>query len=80
MTATAVAQGPAATRTSPYRLSFGHVLRAEWIKFRTLRSTAWTLAITVVVMAAIALMFAALMSSSPTTPSWPRAPAASCRA
>ncbi|MFC8924153.1 ABC transporter permease [Cellulosimicrobium sp. NPDC057127] len=63
MTATAVAQGPTTTRTSPYRLSFGHVLRAEWIKFRTLRSTAWTLAITVVVMAAIALMFAALMSS-----------------
>lgn len=63
MTATAVAQGPTTTRTSPYRLSFGHVLRAEWIKFRTLRSTAWTLAITVVVMAAISLMFAALMSS-----------------
>lgn len=63
MTATAVAQGSTTTRTSPYRLSFGHVLRAEWIKFRTLRSTAWTLAITVVVMAAIALMFAALMSS-----------------
>jgi ABC-2 type transport system permease protein len=63
MTATAVAQGPTTTRTSPYRLTFGHVLRAEWVKFRTLRSTAWTLAITVVVMAAIALMFAALMSS-----------------
>ncbi len=47
----------------PYRLSFGHVLRSEWIKFRTLRSTWWTLGITVVVMVGFSLMFAAVMSS-----------------
>jgi ABC-2 type transport system permease protein len=63
MTATAVAPGPTTARTSPYRLTFGHVLRSEWIKFRSLRSTWWTLALTVVVMAAISLMFAAIMSS-----------------
>ncbi|WP_069387136.1 ABC transporter permease subunit [Cellulosimicrobium cellulans] len=63
MTATAVAQGPTTTRTSPYRLSFGHVLRSEWIKFRSLRSTWWTLGITVVVMVGFSLMFAAVMAS-----------------
>lgn len=66
MSATTLAPGaasPTASRTSPYRLSFGHVLKSEWVKFWTLRSTVWTLAITIVVMAAITLMFAAIMSS-----------------
>lgn len=62
-TTLATGAGPTASRTSPYRLSFGHVLRSEWIKFRTLRSTWWTLGITVVVMVGFSLMFAAVMSS-----------------
>ncbi|WP_456823175.1 ABC transporter permease subunit [Cellulomonas sp. P5_E12] len=34
-----------ATATKPYRLSFGHLVRGEWIKFWSVRSTIWTLAI-----------------------------------
>lgn len=66
MSATTLAPGatsPTASRTSPYRLTFGHVLRAEWIKFRSLRSTWWTLGITVAVMVGFSLMFAAVVSS-----------------
>lgn len=37
---------PAPTRG---RVTFGHLLRAEWIKFWTLRSTFWTIAATAVV-------------------------------
>src|SRR5690606_706967 len=66
MSATTLAPGatsPTASRTSPYRLSFAHVLRSEWIKFRSLRSTWWTLGITVVVMVGFSLMFAAVVTS-----------------
>lgn len=66
MSATTLAPGatsPTASRTSPYRLTFGHVLRSEWIKFRSLRSTWWTLGITVAVMVGFSLMFAAVVSS-----------------
>jgi ABC-2 type transport system permease protein len=61
--ATVSAARPTAQRASSARLTFGGVLKSEWIKFRTLRSTVWTVSITVVVMVGIALMFAALMSS-----------------
>jgi ABC-2 type transport system permease protein len=37
------------------RLSFGGIMRGEWIKLLSLRSTWWTLGITVVVMALLAL-------------------------
>ena len=57
---------PAATRTgspqpaeSPYRLSFGHVLRSEWIKLTTLRSTWWSLGIAVLLSVGISMMIAA---------------------
>ena len=66
MSATTLAPGatsPTASRTSPYRLTFGHVLRSEWIKFRSLRSTWWTLGITIAVMVGFSLMFAAVVSS-----------------
>lgn len=63
---TATLPAPAGHRAaSAYRLTFGHVLRSEWIKFRTLRSTIWTLGITVVIMVGFALMFAATVSSIP---------------
>ena len=44
---TAVATEPHrhATATKPYKLSFGHLLRGEWIKFWSVRSTTWTLSI-----------------------------------
>jgi ABC-2 type transport system permease protein len=44
---TAVATEPHrhATPLKDYRLSFGHLLRGEWIKFWSVRSTSWTLSI-----------------------------------
>jgi len=56
LTATSPAPGAAHPTTSPYRLTFAHILRSEWIKFWTLRSTIWTLASTVVVMAGISFL------------------------
>ena len=34
-----------ATPTTSYKLGFGHLLRGEWIKFWSVRSTTWTLSI-----------------------------------
>ncbi|MBO3086519.1 ABC transporter permease subunit [Cellulomonas fengjieae] len=44
---TAVATEPRrrATPQNDYKLSFGHLLRGEWIKFWSVRSTTWTLSI-----------------------------------
>ena len=53
---TAPAAPASRARKSPYRVTFAHVLRSEWIKFWTLRSTIWTLGSTVVVMAGISFM------------------------
>ncbi len=39
-------------------LGFGGVIASEWIKFRTVRSTVWTLAITLVVMVGLSLLVA----------------------
>jgi ABC-2 type transport system permease protein len=50
------------------RVSFPRILRSEWIKFRTLRSTVWTAVITAVVMVGFALMMAALMNMAASTP------------
>lgn len=51
--------------TADHALSFWHVVRSEWIKLRSLRSTVWTLASTVVAMVAIALLSAWATSSAP---------------
>lgn len=53
-TATASQAQPAADEV---RLTFPRIVRSEWIKFRTLRSTIWTLAVTVVVMVGIVTLF-----------------------
>jgi ABC-2 type transport system permease protein len=45
------------------RLTFPRVVRSEWIKFRTLRSTIWTLAITLVVMVGIVTLLSAVGAS-----------------
>jgi ABC-2 type transport system permease protein len=68
MTAAAVSAGPTATRTTPYRLGFGHVLRSEWIKFRSLRSTWWTIGTTIVVMVLFSLSMAASLNFAADTP------------
>ena len=51
-----------------HRVTFARVLRAEWIKFRTLRSTVWTVVITALVMIGFALMMASLMRLAADTP------------
>ncbi|GAA3022794.1 ABC transporter permease subunit [Microbacterium dextranolyticum] len=53
---------PLASRTaraaSPYRLSFARVVRSEWQKLLSLRSTWWSLAITVALSVGISLLMA----------------------
>ncbi|MFI2753412.1 ABC transporter permease subunit [Cellulomonas sp. P22] len=51
---------PTATpgRAGTNGVTFGHLVVAEWIKFRTLRSTWWTLALAVAGMVGISLIFA----------------------
>lgn len=59
---TAIATAPPRGVTRARRMghvSFAHALRSEWIKFFTLRSTFWTLGLTVVGM----VLFALMMSS-----------------
>ncbi|MBF4560769.1 ABC transporter permease subunit [Microbacterium sp. VKM Ac-2870] len=46
---------------SPYRLSFVRVVRSEWLKLLSLRSTWWSLAITVALSVGISLLMAAAM-------------------
>lgn len=62
---TAVAAAPATrTRTaSPYRLTFGHLLRSEWIKITSVRSTWWSLGITAALSIGISMMIAGASSS-----------------
>ena len=48
---------PATPATDHVRVTFPRVVRSEWIKFRTLRSTIWTLAITLAVMVGIVTLF-----------------------
>jgi len=66
MTATAAATPTAVARTaSPRRLSFGHLLRSEWIKLTTLRSTWWSLAVAVVLSVGISALIAAASGNFP---------------
>ncbi len=51
------------TTTSPYRLSFAHLLRSEWIKVVSVRSTWWSLGVAAVLSIAIAMMIASASSS-----------------
>ena len=52
------ASGTTAVHTPVHNVTFWRVLRSEWIKLWTLRSTWWTLGSTVVVMVGFALMLA----------------------
>lgn len=55
-----------ATRTvSPYRLSFLRLLRSEWIKLSTLRSTWWAIGVAAALTVGIALMAAGSLSDVP---------------
>lgn len=60
LTAPSPRTGSVAVRAaSPYRLSFGRVVRSEWQKLLSLRSTWWSLSIAVVLSVGISLMMAA---------------------
>lgn len=48
---------------SPYRLSFPRALRAEWIKFTTLRSTWWSIGLVAVVSIGLSLLMASAFGS-----------------
>jgi ABC-2 type transport system permease protein len=61
-TTTAPAAPPRAGLTRP--VTFPRVLRSEWIKLRTLRSSLWAALLTVVVMVGLALMMASLLNTA----------------
>jgi ABC-2 type transport system permease protein len=64
MTAVATAPAPAPTRpATKARLSFPHLLRSEWIKFWTVRSTPWSLSIYVVVTIALIVLISLAITS-----------------
>jgi ABC-2 type transport system permease protein len=44
-------------------LTFPRIVKSEWIKFRTLRSTIWTLTITVVVIVGVVTLFSVIFAS-----------------
>ena len=52
------ASGTTAERTPVHNVTFWRLLRSEWIKLWSLRSTWWTLGSTVVIMVGVALMMA----------------------
>lgn len=68
---TDTAMAPASTAALPaHRVTFPRILHSEWIKFWSLRSSAWTVGTTVVVMAAVswlAVFFTAREATDPDT-------------
>jgi ABC-2 type transport system permease protein len=66
---TGILTTPAATSSqgSPpaddVRLTFPRIVRSEWVKFATLRSTVWTLATTLLVIVGISTLFSAILAS-----------------
>jgi ABC-2 type transport system permease protein len=58
-----VTSPPAGAPTDDVRLTFPRIVRSEWIKFRSLRSTVWTLAITLLVMVGLAAAFSAILAN-----------------
>ena len=62
MSATATSPAPARTRTPAARVSFPHVVRSEWIKLWSVRSTYWTIGITLAVLVLLAWAMAAAFS------------------
>ncbi|MEN2740788.1 ABC transporter permease subunit [Microbacterium sp. X-17] len=63
---TALATAPADTRTAVHpHLNFARVLRSEWIKVTTVRSTWWSLLITAVLSIGLSLLIAGVSNSVP---------------
>lgn len=63
MTALAAEQLTPSRTASPYRLSFARLLRSEWIKIMSVRSTWWSLAIAAALSIAISMMIAGASAS-----------------
>lgn len=63
LTESAPSAVPARTGESPYRLSFPRLVRSEWMKFVTLRSTWWSFAVVAVMAVGLSLLMAASMGS-----------------
>lgn len=61
----AASPGRAAGRTPVQPVTFPRVVAAEWIKFRTVRSTVWTILVTLVAMVGINTLAAWGMSMAP---------------
>jgi ABC-2 type transport system permease protein len=55
---------------SRYHVTFGHAVTSEWIKFRTLRSTMWTLGATFVVLVGLAALVAGTTGSPDAGPNF----------
>ena len=77
---TASATPTTRTSASPYHVTFTRVLRSEWIKFWTLRSTIWTIGSTVVVMAGISFLAVFFTAQSVSSGGTPRESAAQMQA
>src|SRR5215813_13859552 len=64
------APAPAPARVPALRVTPGRVLRSEFTKFRSLRSTLWTLLAAVVLMAGLGALFSAVTASQYHTFNW----------
>ena len=64
---TAVATEPHRHATAPksYKLGFGHLLRGEWIKFWSVRSTTWTLSIFLVATVGLVVLISLAFVNAP---------------
>jgi ABC-2 type transport system permease protein len=65
---TAIATAPAASVRADARLTFGGVLRSEWIKFTSLRSTYWTSGVILLLWVGIGLLMASTGGFRPFDP------------
>jgi len=63
MIGTATAPPPSAPHPTPLRVTQTRVVLSEWTKFRSLRSTLWTLLIAVVLMIGIGALFSAIAAN-----------------
>lgn len=68
MTAATLTDKPASSVRPDARLTFARILRSEWIKLTSLRSTAWSLALIVVLGVGISFLITSLNSSMGGTP------------
>ncbi|GIG19645.1 ABC transporter permease [Cellulomonas chitinilytica] len=64
-TTVAPARAEVTRPTTTHKLSFGHLLKSEWIKFWSVRSTIWTLAITAVALVGFTVLLTLAMVNAP---------------